>query len=1619
MSSRLLPPLRRAGAALGVLASVLAAGVLAWDAREKPSEPTPPAAKPARLFTKPEPAKNPITLQLQADERQVVGWVSGPRDYSGRPVYVRVGVEKVATLKVGRDNTFTWRYKVEKPTTVEFLVDDCYKECVFPKATAALTPPPAAPGPCVFFVVDRTAYRPGQALHFAGFLRKQPSPGEFAPVADRAVEVVLTSQRKGTKAAKMKLTSDELGRVVGSYVFTDGDALDHYTLSVPGYKGEARVLLGEYRKSKVKLRITGAVEGEKMRLTFEGLDFLDKPVVVTKASFAAQVVRRGKAKNFALKGEDFVYHEPQKWPFGDLDSLSEEDLLYWEAEGVTAQTFLGLGNVPLSNVSGELKPEGAKPATHTIDLNKDWLKGDCAVVVQGVITDANGREQRASATIPIEEKAAGSDKKALEVSLPRRRYFTGEPIEVRATGTTAGSSLVVMKLAFQTPSTPIYGPGMYMTPYPYGRLPAYRSLRYRNPPINPAAGETIRRTLVTAVPFAGDVAKVTLKEPGAYKLVAVAPREEGSLQEEVTVVVRRPDEVNALQLRLDKEEYAAGDRLTGVVHGRFADARALLTVRDSGGIRLTKPITFKDGMCALDVPLPADLRYGCTADVCYPDDADHAHVAQAYFRVVPSDRMLKVQVKTPESVAPGGTVDLDLQVNRKEPVDLVVSVYDQALLGIAADKAVNIRDFFLADERAGGRLDQALLQRRIGGVRVGTLVEKAKKLIRDAEAPGGKKLSPQERASLQNLLTHAQGHWIQAPDIATLLRLAGVEVFATPVRYGSWYKNVLADGSDRLLDVLKTDYSGWMIATHFVGNTLLLHETHSSYIAQGYRWHPVFGWDFGYGNYLGRYNFNNTLYFGDGNQLAWQLQSAGGRGMARGDAARSWNGGFDASGNSMYSFAPEAQGFISHLPAPGAAVLLDADADQSHISVRRDFSDSAFWDARVRTDEQGKAKVSFKLPDSLTNWQVVVTAVSPKMHVGSAKASFRTYKPIMVWPMLPRTFTEGDRVEVFASVHNRTDEPQRIKVRLKVENGSVNSPEEKTIDVPAKENAPVYWTFRPGQAGFTQLLMSADCAAGSDASLKRLPVIRAAAEQIVTASGTVKKTATIEVPEGVDPKASRLEVSFAPSLAADMADTLNYLVEYPYGCVEQTMSRFLPAIKVAQILRRFKVDHPQLEKKLPGCVAGGIKRLLEIQQPDGGWAWHGGGQTHEMMTPYALYGLLQAEKAGYQIPNENAIGRGLARLEQFVNNMGDSHVADRVYCMYVWSHRRDLTAKHWEWLAGHAAKGTLSDYALALALEMAVEKKQPGHAADFAKALRARAKQDGGRVWWETARFSRWGDDRFEVTAAALKALVAFDKDDALIDSILGFFAATKRGDRWNSTKDTAMILFAMADYLARTEYSPQAKKTLSVSVNGGAAQEVRFDDQLAKKVVIPGERLKAGKNTLTFDTAMTGVLYRAVFRYWKSGREIAPMDSGIKVTRTFHLLDDKGKEVRPLKSGDKVPRGSYVLSVVRAEHRLPVNMNYVLVENPKASGGEVVPADDPRFAGQHAHCTPYALREDREAMTVFHHETTPQALADRSVFLAELAGEYVVAPASVEMMYQTETRGHSGTFVLEVTDGK
>jgi uncharacterized protein YfaS (alpha-2-macroglobulin family) len=354
--------------------------------------------------------------------------------------------------------------------------------------------------------------------------------------------------------------------------------------------------------------------------------------------------------------------------------------------------------------------------------------------------------------------------------------------------------------------------------------------------------------------------------------------------------------------------------------------------------------------------------------------------------------------------------------------------------------------------------------------------------------------------------------------------------------------------------------------------------------------------------------------------------------------------------------------------------------------------------------------------------------------------------------------------------------------------------------------------------------------------------------------------------------------------------------------------------------------------------------------------------------------------------------------------------------MYVYSMRKPMQTDWWRFIADQDDKNKLSDYATAMALEMAVRGKKTALAKSLVNKLRKRAVVSGGEVNWTTAKFSKWSDDPHEITAAVLKALVAVDVNDPLIPGVLSYFASTKRGKRWNSTKDTAMILFAMCDYLAAKKLPVKANASVRLAVNGGENRTVEMTGGLMKKVVIPGAKLRAKDNIVKFDQVDAGTMYRLVFRYRKIDRDVGPFQSGVKVTRILHLLDAAGKELREIKPGDTVPRGSYIRSNVKVKRINGSGMNYVLVESPKPSCAEIVPAGDKRFVAA-SRSTASVLREDKTHAVLHHHERTSSQIVDQTVFYVELAGEYTIPPAYAELMYKTTVRGHSGTFRFKIKD--
>ncbi len=297
-------------------------------------------------------------------------------------------------------------------------------------------------------------------------------------------------------------------------------------------------------------------------------------------------------------------------------------------------------------------------------------------------------------------------------------------------------------------------------------------------------------------------------------------------------------------------------------------------------------------------------------------------------------------------------------------------------------------------------------------------------------------------------------------------------------------------------------------------------------------------------------------------------------------------------------------------------------------TVREDFPDTAYWNAAVRTDAQGRAQVAVTLPDSLTTWRLTAQAVTSDTLVGVARNDIVTTLDVLVRPAVPRFMVIGDRPQLSAAVHNNTAAALDLAVSLETQGLAVETPEQ-TVNVPAHGVATVAWETEVEAAETARLLFSVEGGGHTDAVQLDLPVYHASAASTVSTSGEVGQQ-TIErvrLPRGADTSLGELTVNLEPSLAAGLQEGLDYLRAYPYDCIEQTVSRFLPNAVTYRALVELGIDDQQLQEQLVAQVGIALQRIYTLQNLDGGWGWWSGNDSSPTLSAYVLLGLVEVQRA--------------------------------------------------------------------------------------------------------------------------------------------------------------------------------------------------------------------------------------------------------------------------------------------------------------------------------------------------------------------------------------------------------
>ena len=709
------------------------------------------------------------------------------------------------------------------------------------------------------------------------------------------------------------------------------------------------------------------------------------------------------------------------------------------------------------------------------------------------------------------------------------------------------------------------------------------------------------------------------------------------------------------------------------------------------------------------------------------------------------------------------------------------------------------------------------------------------------------------------------------------------------------------------------------------------------------------------------------------------------------------------------------------------------DKGMAETEVRGNFPDTWSWLPNAATDASGRFTFTADVPDSLTTWRATARAVTADTKVGQGRLEFVVRKEVLVRLEAPRFFTQKDACLVSGVVHNYRDDVDEILVSLEAEGVEVEGPRETRVKVPKGGDRRVDWKIKAPTAGSARLLARAQTPQESDAMRLEIPILPHGSLMTLTRAGAAEGAVReqITLPATAIREATELTISVAPSVAAQITGALEYLAGYPYGCVEQTMSRFLPSVVASRAMQRMGVRHGKLEKELPDMVAAGLQRLYNFQHHDGGWGWWECDESHPYMTAYVVYGLAKAREADHGV-DPNVLQRGVERLKSLAANRsrGDGRRTsplpddDLSYILFALA---EAGAPDKEALTDlYHRRDACSDYGRALlAISLARDGRKKEAEVVLAN-LDETAKQGEAYCYWEGHRQRwHWMSHSIETTAYVLRAYGLVAPKDAKLHKVIRCLAANRHGNRWHSTKDTAAIVYALAEY-ASSSGELDADFALTVKVNGRELIAVKIDRSNLLTFdgtrVLKGLEIPAGETQVEIVREGKGVAYYSVhLKYFNVADAFAPTQGTVAISRSYARVRWEGKEkiVEPLKEGDAVVSGDLV--------EVTLNLDasglheYMMIEDPIPAGFEIQKEED-RFYGGWARGGWgwwYSRIEARDekvcvaATSLDGHRTVGYLLR------AETPGEFRILPARAWNMYVPEIAGSSAGFRLRVEDKK
>ncbi|MFH1641249.1 MAG: alpha-2-macroglobulin family protein, partial [Candidatus Omnitrophota bacterium] len=532
------------------------------------------------------------------------------------------------------------------------------------------------------------------------------------------------------------------------------------------------------------------------------------------------------------------------------------------------------------------------------------------------------------------------------------------------------------------------------------------------------------------------------------------------------------------------------------------------------------------------------------------------------------------------------------------------------------------------------------------------------------------------------------------------------------------------------------------------------------------------------------------------------------------------------------------------------------------------------WKTNITTDDAGEAEAEFTIPEFTGSLRVMAVASSGR-DFGNADSNIKVTEPLMVKPTLPRFLAANDELIVPVTVFNTTGQSGQATVIIKPSQEFQILSEESIIeDIENNTEASLQFRLKsPNLATKALIKVSASLGNHFTSRTIELPVRPPAPFTTVSGSGSVDAPgeSKVSIPGGWLKGTEKASFAVMSLPTLQFAGSLNYLMKYPYGCIEQTTSGAYPLLYLKK-LTTIVDPKSSSASAVDTYIDAGIQRVLSMQTYTGGFAmWPGYQEPYDWGSVYATDFLVEAEKAGYAVPKlDKEIA--LDYLEDILSGrQGDESLDLKSYACYVLAKAGRMKAS-WvrrlqekkEDLSGSSKLYLIASLAILGDKEAVTNMLGQGFPDPKIK------RETGGSLASNT-----------KENAVALSVFMDVDPKNSIVPVLVKRLTASMEKGRWQSTQDNAQALLGLGKYAKFVE-SQSASYFGRVSVGEEVLTE--FDSDTGAKI----KDLSLGGKEVTLSLSGEGTAYY----YWSvegvPEGGVAEEDKGMRIRRKFYTREGK-----------------------------------------------------------------------------------------------------------------------------------